>query len=334
MPPKSLSIYRGYTAQQLKDRASIPLAANITVYASYIDCLYIDLVRIRNILGASQWDIIALYQHANVNPWSNFGPILRYVIAETITFIYKNTPNYGDFSGYNHSAVTPGWIDKASTETTLYVNESGTTQVFFNITLGEVDYYAELGVLGICFALYESSTLRMYTIIAIASTTDIVDEIGVTTPTITNNIIFTGKVFFINNTSSFTGSEKIANIPNVDNANIPINVKLPNYIILNGGDFLTNDSTPLEVADCSFNSTVGTFTFPAIHSENSYLEIIVSIRLINIQTGLVDEEIIFSGVYTAYDTISGAIIYLTGAGGPPYSGYGYTFEMLIEESGI
>ena len=331
---KVRDIYRSYSAATLKSRASIPSASDITANASNIDCVNIKASAVKSVLSASNYSLYDLCRHTNVNHWSGFGPTIRgidgsYDIINSDPTVCK----LGDFAGYNHSAPTPGWIDKASTEATIYVNSGSTTQVFFNVTIGELDYL-DLGIYGVCFALYNGLTLIANTVVDIEDYENVIEEIGVETPTINSDTTYTGKIFFIDNATTFTGTQKVANVPNVTDASITILHRAANQIIVSAADFQTSDHTPLIAADCSFNSTAGTFTFPAIHSSSSFTELNIMVRLTDVQTGLVDEEIVFSGAYTAEDVIAGDTVSLTGGGGPPYSGYGYTFEFLFEESAM
>src|SRR5659263_699029 len=77
---KRLYTYAGFTAQDLKNRASIPSQADITVGSNYIDCSSVDIPsEIRDVIGEGSNDLGTIYLSAKVNTWSGFGPREWYV---------------------------------------------------------------------------------------------------------------------------------------------------------------------------------------------------------------------------------------------------------------
>jgi hypothetical protein len=50
---KIITKYRGYTAAQLKSRASVPNAVDMTVVGNTVECVNINTTKIRNAIGAS-----------------------------------------------------------------------------------------------------------------------------------------------------------------------------------------------------------------------------------------------------------------------------------------
>jgi len=162
MAEKLIYAYGGYTPQQLKDRASVPTAANIAVYSTYIGCSYIDLVRIRNILGAAQWDIYSLATHANVNNWSWFGPKLRSIVSQEL--VHAN-PGYGSFeafAAYNHNASMPTILDSGGPGGSKSYNYEGTTLlVRVSMQLGEIHWTSlSSDITHVYVLLYYNSTIH------------------------------------------------------------------------------------------------------------------------------------------------------------------------------
>jgi len=108
MATKDRNIYLGLTASQLKDRSSLPSAANIAVNASSISCKNLDTGAIPGVLGLSSYDLLALCKHANVNKWSEFKPgSLSINGSQEFEHSRPDPQDPGEFCGYNHSAPTP-----------------------------------------------------------------------------------------------------------------------------------------------------------------------------------------------------------------------------------
>ena len=108
MATKDRNIYLGLTATQLKERSSLPSAANIAVNASSISCKNLDTGAIPGVLGLSSYDLLALCKHANVNKWSQFKPGTL-IIDGSQEFIHSrpDPQDPGEFCAYNHNAPTP-----------------------------------------------------------------------------------------------------------------------------------------------------------------------------------------------------------------------------------
>lgn len=65
--------YAGYSATDLKNRASIPASTNITTGSTYIDCSNILLSDVKNVLGESSSSLGYLYSSPNINQYSYFN---------------------------------------------------------------------------------------------------------------------------------------------------------------------------------------------------------------------------------------------------------------------
>ena len=106
---KILYTYAGFTAQDLKNRASIPSQADITVGSNYIDCSSVDIPsEIRDIIGEGSNDLGTIYCSAKVNKWSGFGPREWYVSGGVLLDRPRSNPyDMANFCGYNHNAIPP-----------------------------------------------------------------------------------------------------------------------------------------------------------------------------------------------------------------------------------
>src|SRR5665648_378159 len=106
---KILYIYGGFSAAQLKSRASIPSQADITVGANYIECSSVDIPsEIRDVIGEGSNDLGTIYLSAKVNKWSGFGPREWYVSGGLLLNRPKSNPyDMANLCGYNHNAITP-----------------------------------------------------------------------------------------------------------------------------------------------------------------------------------------------------------------------------------
>ena len=105
---KVLNTYGGFTAADIKNRASIPLQSNIIVNGSTVECSFLTTTQIKNVLGESVTGVGALSISPMVNKWSGFGPREWWnggnsTITDRVIAPYQ----MGNFAGYNHNAITP-----------------------------------------------------------------------------------------------------------------------------------------------------------------------------------------------------------------------------------
>lgn len=172
---KTVAIYRGYTAQNLKDRAECPTAGNITVNANDINCSNISLSQVKGILGASTYSLYDLCRHNNVNKWSGFSPYIKAIsnagMNGEITWTKPTVCKLGDFAGYNHGAITPSYYN--SNRTTTESIASGASVTFYcDFYLGELILTDLNNALGIAFTVWEGSTLKGSHVRALSSLKD------------------------------------------------------------------------------------------------------------------------------------------------------------------
>src|SRR5665648_487838 len=114
---KRLYTYAGFTATDLKNRASIPSQTDITVGSNYIDCSSVDIPsEIRDIIGEGSNDLGTIYMSAKVNKWSGFGPREWYVSGGLLLNRVKALPydmaNFCDTITMQSHLV--GWEDLIS----------------------------------------------------------------------------------------------------------------------------------------------------------------------------------------------------------------------------
>ena len=144
---KRLYTYAGFTAQDLKNRASIPSQADITVGSNYIDCSSVDIPsEIRDVIGEGSNDLGTIYQSAKVNKWSGFGPREWYVSGGLLLNRVKALPyDMANLCGYNHNAVTPGWMGGSYITDFKYVQTDNSKVFSGGLQGGEIDFPTMVG---------------------------------------------------------------------------------------------------------------------------------------------------------------------------------------------
>lgn len=106
--PKVLNAYRGFTAAMIKARATVPTQSEMTVVGTTVECTDPNTAKIRTAIAEAMNAIGDLNESTNVNEWSGFGPTVRSVVAGILTnSVGVPGHAFGEFCGYNHSAVTP-----------------------------------------------------------------------------------------------------------------------------------------------------------------------------------------------------------------------------------
>ncbi|HZK95716.1 MAG TPA: hypothetical protein VFC67_16050 [Prolixibacteraceae bacterium] len=144
---KRLYTYAGFTATDLKNRASIPSQTDITVGSNYIDCSSVDIPsEIRDIIGEGSNDLGTIYMSAKVNKWSGFGPREWYVSGGLLLNRVKALPyDMANFCGYNHNAVTPGWMGGSYITDFKYVQTDNSKVLSGGLQGGEIDFLIMVG---------------------------------------------------------------------------------------------------------------------------------------------------------------------------------------------
>lgn len=329
---KRLDKYRAYTAQGMKDRSSLPNAADITVGATYIDCVDITVAKIKTILGVSSNDFYSLFNATSINHWSAFGPTSRSITGVgangVITNAHKTILSEGDFMGYNHNAVTPGWDGKNLSEADIWISPNGAVNFIANIKIGEVNYDTELGIKGVVLAIYENTTLVAH---GYQSIDDWEDEMSLTaalTDGGTTQKTYTGKLYFVDTIATpFDGSQIKCQIPNVDNFSVTVKIKQQTYIDWNNISFnLTGKSLALSTGTVSITGGADAINNYTCTTEEPILFEVKLYNWLGQQVGsTVDLYRKSSGTYTAGTDIGAHSASPTG--GAYVAGYGYRFEV-------
>lgn len=106
MSVKVLNPYPGRSATQIN--AAMSYTCEHAVVGNTVECSLIDIApKVRNVIGAANYDVIGLCSHANVNKWSGFGPRTWIKSGNTITDTVRYPYELGSFAGYNHNALPP-----------------------------------------------------------------------------------------------------------------------------------------------------------------------------------------------------------------------------------
>ncbi len=157
---KILSAYRTYTAQAIKDRASVPTPANMHIVGSTVECANINVYQVRDAIGISALDLHGQANSSNVNIWSCFGPVARSITGSGYDKVLVNTVVTPDelfeFAGYNHNAPTPGWQSggQAAAEANNWVNSGSQATCNANINIGEIDWEG-MGAVGVAMLIFD-----------------------------------------------------------------------------------------------------------------------------------------------------------------------------------
>ena len=135
---KDILTYGGFTATQIKTRASIPADADMSISGSIISCNNINIGDIKALIGESTADLSVLCQSSLVNKWSGYSPREWYVSGYSYLDRPKTPYMAGYFAGYHHSAPAPYITDR----TTDFTIAQGTAIAYVNasILLGEIDW--------------------------------------------------------------------------------------------------------------------------------------------------------------------------------------------------
>jgi hypothetical protein len=318
---KELSTYRAYTTTTLKERSSIPLQLDINEGTGLIDCSNIKISHVRSILEASTYGLYALCRHANVNPWSGFGPTVRSIASQNIVNSVPSVASLGSFAGYNHNAVAPSIQAK---DTVKYPNNGASFDITADVVIGEARYYEELNILGVALAIYDGATFIAADVVDLSTITDIAN-LSVTCPGVNANKSYTGKLYFINNASSFNESYILAHIPNCSDFGVTVTVMQANSLDLQASGWT--------VVNAAFSSTTGWIGANSFSATSDHPGTEIRARITSQQTGLVvEEKVLWSGDYTANTTLTGIGDYLDNNYNVPYPNYGFVFQLAVYES--
>ena len=136
---KTISAYGGFTAAQLKSRASIPAQSDMTVSGSDVICNRIKLKSIASILGISNpKGLHSISISSAVNQYSQFSSRYWLLSGGTLISQPKTRSLFSYFAGYNHNAQTP-YFTFITSDFNIYEGSTSTT-VIASLLLGEVKW--------------------------------------------------------------------------------------------------------------------------------------------------------------------------------------------------
>lgn len=320
---KIITKYRGYTAAQLKSRASVPNAADMTVVGNTVECVNINTTKIRNAIGASINSLSGLSQSPLVNVWSGFGPTVRTIVGQALVNSVGAAPHgMGEFAGYNHNARIPGWITSAPSGD-MWVNAGGDANFIVNVYVGEVQYQLiSPAIVGITLAIYNSAG----NLVAWGSRNfedelvqDDVTSLTATISGVTIDATYTGKVWLVSDTSDFDDTQIICRLPNTSDFTQNVKIKALTNLTVNSNGFT--------VTSPGFNLPAGTCSFAEAYNLTGYTNVRIVAQLFNwlwVQVGT-DVEM-YNDAYYPPD-----MIYVTPAkpNGDPVDAYGYHFVITF-----
>lgn len=320
---KVITKYRGYTAAQLKNRASVPNAADMVVVGNTVECVNINTTKVRNALGASINSVSGLSRHVNINPWSGFGPTVYSVVGQNLVTAVGAAPHgLGEFAGYNHNARIPGWITSAPSAD-IWVNSGGDASFVVNVYVGEVQYQnIAPAIAGITLAIYNSAG----NLVAWGSRNfedDLVqDEVTSLTAVLSGVTIeatYTGKVWLVSDTTEFDDSQIICRLPNTSDFTQTVKIKALTELTVNSNGFT--------VTYPGINLAAGTCSFAEAYNLTGYTNVRIVAQLFDYLWNQVGTDVeMYNDSYYPPD-----MIYVTPAkpNGDPIDAYGYHFRITF-----
>ena len=320
---KVITKYRGYTAAQLRTRATVPNLADMTVVGDTVECNNITTTKVRNAISAGVNSIGTLSESALVNVWSGFGPTIRSIVGQTLVNSVGAIPHgLGEFAGYNHNARTPGWITTAPSAD-IWVNSGGNASFIVDVYVGEVQYQdIAPAIAGITLAIYDNTD----TLVAWGSRhfdADLVqDDVTSLTAILVNATIertYTGRVWLVSDTSEFDDSQITCRLPNTSDFTQTVKIKALTNLTVNANGFT--------VTNPGHNLAAGTCSFAEAYNLTGYTNVRIVAQLFDYLWTQVGTDIeMYNDSYYPPD-----MIYVTPAkpNGDPIDAYGYHFVITF-----
>lgn len=350
---KLITIYRSYTAAQLKARASVPNQADMGVNSTTVDCTNITTTKVRNALAAAVNSVAALCNHLNVNHWSGFGPTIRTITPVNLLplddkVIVNSDPQnggdgsskLGDFAGYNHSAVTPGWLTGglAAAMADLWFDNNTPFQRTYNVILGEVDYNisGHPAALGVTVSIWTSADVLVgWASVNLSNTgsTNVAITVNSSANQTQERTLY-GRVHICDSYTNFAsnGDNIICAVPNISKFTFATKIKLTTewqfYCGSPQGQTLpANWSLVGSPPPATMNRTAGTMTLYDIESTQSYSNLKIVTRLFDwTWTQVGSDAVLFNQAYTAGQTVYGGVM---DVGFPNIPATGYHFRIYF-----
>jgi len=298
---KTISIYRGYTAAELKSRASLPVQVDMTVDGDDVLCANINTTAVRGVIGASSNKLSELCSHAGVNVWSGFGPTVRTEVGGVLINSHPAPYALGDFMGYNHAAVVPAFSTGAHLYD-IWAISGGTATFTADITIGEArfiggDISNNSHCVGIALTVWDGLTLVGFGIEDLASYKDYVslsaDVVGVS-----SEKTYTCKIYLTSSLVAFSQSLEDAVCQITELADYTTTVKILSTSAIN----LSGAAGWTLVGD-SLNLSTSTFYLTSFYrAAGDAAGLVVRIRLLKQIDGTEEITEVWTGDYTGGDT--------------------------------
>lgn len=321
--PKVINGYRGFTATAVKTRAEIPDQVDMSNSGNDVNCNDITMTKIKNGLGASTTVLSELCTHTNINHWSGYGPTVRTVVSQALVNS-DPTSNYtmGSFAGYNHGAITPGWITSAPTSD-LWIDAGSYPSFVADVYVGEVKWdEVGSGGVGVTHAVYNGSG----NLVAWGSRNFVgssvqndVTSLTATMSTSTTGATYTGKIWIVDDTSDFDDSQIVCRLPNTSNYSRTVKVKQPSSVYYSSTGTQqppspwTNNNGALTM---NWNTGYCTIGYD-LETNNTYSNVRFTATLYNWLDTVIGSGDIFNAGYNPLDSVYGSI-YLGMASIPAY----------------
>jgi hypothetical protein len=319
---KILNTYRGYANTDLRTRSSIPTQGDISLGTGNIDCSNISLSAVKNVLSASTYSLYDICRHANVNQWSAESPKIKTYTSSgsesaVLTITNPTVAKLGDFAGYNHYAVTPGWI---RTDNDIWVNQGNAPTITGSIQIGELRYDNAQSVVVVA---YDGASYAGSQFIPLDQYVKDQVDFTVSASTISSQTTFTLKAFMSQDTSNYSsGTGNLCRVPNCSNVSCTVNIRT-------GSSGSSAGMSPFSVSGFYWDAATGVIGFSdAVDNSNSYSSLEVYAYLSTDGYGSFSPINLYSGSYTASQSL-GALEADFGVSG---GAYGYHFTLVVEAS--
>jgi hypothetical protein len=327
---KILNTYRNFSAAAILARASD--TCDLAVVGVTVECTNVKMSKVKNVIGASTYNLADLCKHANINHWSGFGPTIRTEVGGVLVNS-DPTNNYmmGSFAGYNHSALTPCFNNTAHLDD-IWVNSGETAQFIADITIGEARYVDgdifnhQSTVEGVCLTAWEGANLAGfgYSENTLRNSSDSVSlTCNIANCTIQKTYDF--KIYLTDSETVFNqnGDDIIAQWSELPNYQATVKIKEATELTVYPDSFT--------VTGQAFNNTTGYCSFTdAYDNANSYSNLHIYAQLFDWTMTQVGTTIdIYNAAYTAGTHLGANSAKPNGA---PIADYGYHYRIYFELS--
>jgi hypothetical protein len=333
---KIINAYRGYTATDVKNKATSGVSGTMTVAGSTVDCTNITVTGIKTAIAESVNSVGSLCSSNKVNRWSGYSPILRSTSGSGYNTVLVNSApssnfQMGSFAGYNHSAPTPGWATNGQANATadVWINSGTKATLISDLVIGELLYENAGGVLLVAYndsqvpVAYGEEPLSGLKETANLSAESI-DNISVQQTWTLRN--------FIKNNNIISGINDISGaimyrVPNVSDVSVTIKIKTLSTWYYGATGTQTLPSPWTQASSAGMNWTTGYFDIGSIEANATYNNFRVYVTMYNWLNEVVGTADLFNGNYTPYYDITGSV-YL---GMTNIPNYGYRVVVQFEE---